>query len=81
MKKTIIFVMVLIMVDIAIAASPYVCVGEGLFSSVFSGANITGDLMASDFLLYNGSSCCGGADTDTTAVSYTHLTLPTTPYV
>ena len=60
MKKIILFLIILLLVPVVIAESPYVCVTEGLFGSVFGNANVTGPLTAEDFLLYNGSSCCGG---------------------
>jgi len=59
-KLILIFILLLI-VPITHSETYYECVSTGLFSSVFSGANLTSPLSAPDFLLHNGSSCCGEA--------------------
>jgi hypothetical protein len=58
-------ILVLCMPLVNAASTSYVPVTKGLFESVFSGANIsgdlwvTGDMMAESFTLTNGSNCCG----------------------
>lgn len=63
MKKYLILSVIFVFLSISSYAytNPYTCVSQGLFTSVFSGANLTSTIMASDFLLYNGTSCCSVA--------------------
>jgi hypothetical protein len=62
MKKTYFFILALfLLVPLTFAADPYQCVSIGLFEQMFSNSNITGTVQASDFLLYDGTSCCAAA--------------------